>query len=52
MVYSDFKQYDLAASNFNQALVYYESTGNREKIAGVYHNVGRVFLIKKKYQMQ
>ena len=44
-----FSGYNLASSNFNQALVYYEATSNKEKIAGVYHNVGTIFKEEKKY---
>ena len=50
MVYKEQEKYNEASSNFNQALVFYESTSNKEEIAGVYHNVGTVFKGQKRYQ--
>ena len=49
VIYTELQKYDLAAQNFNKALVFYESSNNREKIAGVYHNVGAVFQQQKRY---
>lgn len=46
------KQLDFtkALSYYNKALVHYENSGNRERIATVYHNVGYVFEQQGKYK--
>ena len=51
MIYKELKKYDLSVINYNKALVYYESTINKERIASVYHNVGSVFCQQKSYSL-
>ena len=49
VLFSELKEYKQAASRLNKALVNYESIGNRNKIALVYHHVGKVLLEQGKY---
>lgn len=41
--YKDLSAYPLAVNQFNQALVYFEKSANKDRIAEVYLNVGMVF---------
>jgi len=49
ILYSELKDYKQAAVRLNKALVNYESIGNRNKIATVYHYVGKVLLEQGKF---
>lgn len=49
ILYNDLGDYKEAAIRLNKALVYYESIGNRLKIANVYHHVGKVLLAQGKF---
>jgi len=49
ILYNDLGNYKEAAVRLNNALVNYESIGNRLKIANVYHHVAKVLFAQEKY---
>lgn len=50
IIYREQKEFNKAGTQFNNALVNYESVGNLNQIALVYQNVATVFYANKKYQ--